>query len=65
MKGRLTLLMNRHTGEYRTATLPLVWDDRTVEGDWDEALVTVFDSGKLLVDVAFAEVRKRAHADEG
>ncbi|MEA3128337.1 MAG: nicotinamide phosphoribosyltransferase [Paraburkholderia sp.] len=65
MKGRLTLLMNRHTGEYRTATQPLVWDDRTVEGDWDEALVTVFDSGKLLVDVAFSEVRKRAHADEG
>jgi nicotinamide phosphoribosyltransferase len=65
MKGRLTLLVNRHTGEYRTATQPLVWDDRTVEGDWDEALVTVFDSGKLLVDVAFSEVRKRAHADEG
>jgi nicotinamide phosphoribosyltransferase len=65
MKGRLTLLVNRHTGEYRTATLPLVWDDRTVEGDWDEALVAVFDSGKLLVDVAFSEVRKRAHADEG
>jgi nicotinamide phosphoribosyltransferase len=65
MKGRLTLLLNRHTGEYRTATLPLAWNDRTVEGDWDEALVTVFDSGKLLVDVAFSEVRKRAHAGEG
>jgi nicotinamide phosphoribosyltransferase len=64
MKGRLTLLMNRHTGEYRTATLPLVWDARTAEGDWDEALVTVFDSGKLLVDVTLSEVRKRAHADE-
>ncbi|MFM0185261.1 nicotinate phosphoribosyltransferase [Paraburkholderia nemoris] len=65
MKGRLTLLVNRHTGEYRTVTLPLAWDDRTVEGDWDEALVTVFDSGKLLVDAAFSEIRKRAHAAEG
>ncbi|MFL9902026.1 nicotinate phosphoribosyltransferase [Paraburkholderia fungorum] len=65
MKGRLTLLVNRHTGEYRTATLPLAWDARTVEADWDEALVTVFESGKLLVDVAFSEVRKRAHAGEG
>ncbi|MCP2091544.1 UNVERIFIED_ORG: nicotinamide phosphoribosyltransferase [Paraburkholderia sediminicola] len=65
MKGRLTLLVNRHTGEYRTATLPVEWNDRTVEGDWDEALVTVFDSGKLLVDAAFSEIRKRAHAAEG
>ena len=65
MKGRLTLLVNRHTGEYRTVTLPLAWDDRTVEGDWDEALVAVFDSGKLLVDAAFSEIRKRAHAAEG
>jgi nicotinamide phosphoribosyltransferase len=64
MKGRLTLLVNRHTGEYRTVKLPVVWDDRTVEGDWDEALVTVFDSGKLLVDAAFSEIRKRAHAGE-
>ena len=65
MKGRLTLLVNRHTGEYRTVTLPVAWDGRTVEGDWDEALVTVFDSGKLLVDAAFSEIRKRAHAAEG
>ncbi|CAB3697968.1 hypothetical protein LMG24238_03473 [Paraburkholderia sediminicola] len=65
MKGRLTLLVNRHSGEYRTVTLPVVWDDRTVAGDWDEALVTVFDSGKLLVDAAFSEIRKRAHAAEG
>jgi nicotinamide phosphoribosyltransferase len=63
-KGRLTLLRNRHTGEYRTATLPIAWDERIVEGDWEEALVTVFDSGKLLVDVTLSEIRSRAHADE-
>ncbi|SIT41202.1 putative pre-B cell enhancing-factor related protein [Paraburkholderia ribeironis] len=63
-KGRLTLLQNRRTGEYRTVTLPLVWDERTVEGEWDEALVTVFDSGRLLTDVSLAEIRSRAHAGE-
>ncbi|MGF6770754.1 nicotinamide phosphoribosyltransferase [Paraburkholderia sp. GAS199] len=65
MKGRLTLLVNRRTGEYRTVTLPLAWDDRMVESEWEEALVTVFESGKLLVDVSFAAVRERAHAAEG
>jgi nicotinamide phosphoribosyltransferase len=64
MKGRLTLLVNRHTGEYRTATLPLAWDEQQLEADWEEALVTVFEGGKLLVDVAFSEVRSRAHAGE-
>jgi nicotinamide phosphoribosyltransferase len=64
MKGRLTLLKNRRTGEYRTVTLPVAWDERTLVGEWDEALVTVFDSGKLLLDVSLAEVRRRAHAHE-
>jgi nicotinamide phosphoribosyltransferase len=64
MKGRLTLLLNRRTGEYRTVTLPVVWDERTVAGEWDEALVTVFESGKLLADVSLAEIRSRAHAGE-
>jgi nicotinamide phosphoribosyltransferase len=64
MKGRLTLLLNRRTGEYRTTTLPIVWDERTVQGEWEEALVTVFESGKLLVDMSFAEIRDRAHAGE-
>jgi len=63
-KGRLTLLRNRRTGEYRTVALPLAWDDHRVEGEWDEALATVFESGKLLVDDSFAAIRGRAHADE-
>ncbi|SDH33065.1 nicotinate phosphoribosyltransferase [Paraburkholderia phenazinium] len=63
-KGRLTLLRNRRTGEYRTVELPLAWDDHRVEGDWDEALTTVFEAGKLLVDDSFAAIRARAHADE-
>ncbi|WP_144142410.1 nicotinate phosphoribosyltransferase [Paraburkholderia sp. BCC1884] len=64
MKGRLTLLRNRRTGEYRTVTLPLAWDEHTAEADWEDALVTVFDSGKLLVDVSLAEIRQRAHEGE-
>jgi len=64
MKGRMTLLVNRRTGEYRTVVLPIAWDDRTVEGEWEEALQTVFDSGKLLVEVDFSQVRERAHAGE-
>jgi nicotinamide phosphoribosyltransferase len=63
-KGRLTLLRNRRTGEYRTVALPLAWDDHRVEGEWDEALATVFESGKLRVDDSFAAIRGRAHADE-
>jgi len=63
-KGRLTLLRNYRTGEYRTTTLPVAWDDRMLEGEWEEALETVFDTGRLLVDTSFAEVRARAHAGE-
>jgi nicotinamide phosphoribosyltransferase len=63
-KGRLTLLRNSRTGEYRTVELPLAWDDHRVEGEWDEALSTVFESGKLQVDDTFAAIRSRAHADE-
>ncbi|SMG56144.1 nicotinate phosphoribosyltransferase [Paraburkholderia susongensis] len=64
MKGRLTLLRNRRTGEYRTVTLPVVWDERTVAEEWEEALVTVFDAGRLLTDLSLADIRSRAHADE-
>lgn len=65
MKGRLTLLRHRRTGEYRTVTLPIAWDGSTVEGEWGEALETVFEAGHLLVDTSLAEIRGRAYADEG
>nr|WKF61493.1 hypothetical protein HUO10_006024 [Paraburkholderia busanensis] len=64
MKGRLTLLRHRHTGEYRTVTLPLAWHDGMVESDWEDALVTVFESGRLMSDVSLTEIRGRAHAHE-
>jgi nicotinamide phosphoribosyltransferase len=61
-KGRLTLLRHRRTGEYRTVALPVAWDDRTVEGEWEDALRTVFDTGRLIDEVTFADVRERALA---
>jgi nicotinamide phosphoribosyltransferase len=64
-KGRLTLLRHRKTGEYRTVTLPVAWDEHLVESEWDEALVTVFEAGRLLVDESLAQIRRRAHAHEG
>ena len=66
MKGRLTLLRSRRTGDYRTATLPLApaVNAAAGEGDWEDAMITVFDSGKLLVDVSLSEIRARAHAHE-
>lgn len=52
------------SGEYATATLPLAWDDRRVEGDWEDALVTVFENGRLLRDVSLEAVRALAQAHE-
>ncbi|MBS6438945.1 hypothetical protein, partial [Pantoea sp.] len=63
-QGRLTLLRNRQTGAYQTTTLPLAWDDRRVESDWVEALETVFDSGKLQIDVSLNDVRARAQTHD-
>lgn len=81
MKGRLTLLRHRRTGEYRSVPLPVAPGpgQRTLAGErregqrgqeiqdgdeWEEALVTVFEAGRLLVDDSLAEIRRRAHAHE-
>ncbi|MEK7695088.1 MAG: nicotinate phosphoribosyltransferase, partial [Pseudomonadota bacterium] len=54
----------RGTGDDQPVTLPLAWDARRIEGEWEDALETVFDGGKLLVDVSLDEVRARAEAYE-
>ena len=59
-KGRLAAQFPHRW--YRTTTLPAAWDDRMLEGEWEDALETVFDTGRLLVDTSFAQVRARAHA---
>lgn len=62
--GRMTLLRNRLNGEYRTVRLPLAWDEPFVEGDWEDAMQTVFDGGRLCVDVSMDDVRARAASYE-
>jgi nicotinamide phosphoribosyltransferase len=39
-------------------------NEHSEPSEWEDALVTVFDSGRLLVDVSLAEIRSRAHAGE-
>ncbi|MBN3726597.1 nicotinate phosphoribosyltransferase [Burkholderia sp. Ac-20379] len=63
-QGRLTLQRHRATGDYRTVALPAQWRDHTLEGEWEDALHTVFDTGRLLEQTTLAEVRARAHAGE-
>jgi nicotinamide phosphoribosyltransferase len=62
--GRLSLLRNSRTHAYRTVAMPRGWDDSMVEGDWEDAMHTVFDTGRLLVDTSLAEVRVRAQREE-
>lgn len=58
--GRLTLQRHRETGAWRSVRRQ-GWDDRdSGDGAWEDALVDVWDGGKLLRDWTFAEVRERA-----
>jgi nicotinamide phosphoribosyltransferase len=62
--GRLTLLRHATRGEYETVTLPMSdeWRQEVERGTWEDALVPVFDTGRLLVDDSFERVRARAAA---
>jgi nicotinamide phosphoribosyltransferase len=62
--GRLTLLRNTRTGAWRTLAQPRAWEDAVVEGEWEDAMHTVFDTGRLLIDTSLAEVRVRAQTEE-
>lgn len=62
--GRMTLLRNRVSGEYKTVRLPLAWDEQMVEGEWKDAMQTVFENGRLCVDVSLDDVRARAASYE-
>jgi nicotinamide phosphoribosyltransferase len=57
--GRLSLFRSKLTGEYKT--LPLD-DGHGPGGEWEDALVTVWENGRLLRDWTFAEVRARSWA---
>jgi nicotinamide phosphoribosyltransferase len=56
-KGRLTLVKNLDTGEYRTVNAPLAHGHRSAA----EQLVTVFRDGVLLQEQTFEEIRARSN----
>jgi nicotinamide phosphoribosyltransferase len=65
-RGRMTLARHPQTGAWRTVTLPAAAASMTElplpEGHVD-ALQTVWEDGRLLVDQRFADIRARAAAE--
>jgi nicotinamide phosphoribosyltransferase len=64
-RGRMTLLRHREYGNYRT--VPVSADaaslaDVELPAGFDDAMVTVWEDGRLLRDWTFAEVRANADA---
>ena len=63
-RGRMTLLRHREYGGFRTVPVPASaasLDDVERPAGYDDAMVTVWEDGRLLRDWTFAEIR--AHAD--
>lgn len=56
--GRLALLVD-DVGTYRTVALA---EGQAIEPGWRDAMVTVWENGRLLVDQALADVRARSEA---
>jgi nicotinamide phosphoribosyltransferase len=64
-RGRMTLVRNVDTGEYRTVGLPdgvTSLDAANAPQGFEDALVTVWENGALLRDWTLAQVRERADA---
>lgn len=64
-RGRMTLLRHREYGSYRTVPLPpeaASLADVEMPAGFDDAMVTVWEDGRLLRDWTFAEVRANADA---
>jgi nicotinamide phosphoribosyltransferase len=64
-RGRMTLLRHRQSGLYHTATVPpdaASLDDLRMPPDCDDAMLTIWEDGRLLHDWTFAQVRERADA---
>ncbi len=64
-RGRMTLLVNRETGAYRTVPIPAhaasLAEVRKPPGH-DDAMITVWENGQLLRDWTLAGIRERANA---
>jgi nicotinamide phosphoribosyltransferase len=64
-RGRMTLLQNRELGTFQTVPVPpqaASLADVVKPPGYEDAMVTVWENGKLLRDWTFAEVRSRADA---
>lgn len=64
-RGRMTLLQHREYGSYRTVPVPaeaesLAQVDKPM--GFDDAMVTIWEDGKILHDDTFADIRARANA---
>lgn len=64
-RGRMTLLQHREYGGYRTEPVPpeaeSLADVRKPMG-YDDAMVTIWEDGRIVHDWTFAQVRERANA---
>ncbi len=56
-KGRLTLLRNDDSGEFMTTRT-----EKEIPSGWTPQLTPVWDTGKLLKDWSFSEIRSRANS---
>ncbi|MCB1554413.1 MAG: nicotinate phosphoribosyltransferase [Xanthomonadales bacterium] len=64
-RGRMTLLRHREYGSFKTVPIPPEagsLDDLTLPMGYEDALVTVWEDGRLVTDHKLADVRARADA---
>ena len=64
-RGRMTLLRHREYGSFKTVPIPpeaRSLDDLTLPMGYEDALVTVWEGGRLVTDHKLADVRARADA---
>jgi nicotinamide phosphoribosyltransferase len=64
-RGRMTLLQHREYGTFKTVPVPPEagsLDDIVKPLGYEDALVTVWEDGRIVTDHTFAEVRARADA---
>ena len=64
-RGRMTLLHHREYGSFRTVPVPAQaasLADVEAPSGFDDAMVTVWENGRLLHDDTFADIRARADA---
>jgi len=64
-RGRMTLLRHLEYGTYKTMTVPpeaASLDEAVKPMGFEDALVTVWENGRIVTDHSFAQVRARADA---